>query len=647
MYVYPVYGSVLVCHTRTSLNSKTHQLSIRKEQLASRKSQVASRIIGNQPALGEEEAGLREGGFALVDMSAWSVGDAVAVEWQGQWYDGIMANVDKGTGQGTGQGEDTTFDIWLPASNDIIRGNSGTSIRGRETLRRGSVVDAKWQGTYYRGRIVLPNEALDEYAVYFFVDSTVANVKAKDIKSVAEKSGASISLNAGTNMNVDNGDSSAAPRSSAKAGKESDDMVSPVEPSATKKRTAKQQQHQKKKKKKKKSAVNDKRGTEETKARHARSSGGAMPKSNAKEVCRVSSAGPVGEYPQCVTVENTYPQDALVMKILEGVTGKLQDGFINNENGEYRDFEDEDISGARWIQGERVEMFIDATGKPSAEFDKLTEPIETELRLKRGSAKTLVKEYIRRRAGHDPRLAGGNWRVGNLSLIVTWDSVTAQDWHIDLLHPNCQGALFLTEGSPATLVSAQQLDGIKDEATLARVMGISQDNPLVQTLLHDPETRQLLHTFGAVLQHREGFKPLQLGVGKPRVGDVQITSGSVVHAGPPCSGFRAVAFFSIWPEGSSIPEYDPDVQYTAITLLGHLAELIWEQPQVQPIEKESLLAILASRVDASHAAQLRHLYAHFGEDSFVRRFVEAIEDNLGQNGGRWRKRLIQKMLKSA
>jgi hypothetical protein len=320
----------------------------------------------------------------------------------------------------------------------------------------------------------------------------------------------------------------------------------------------------------------------------------------------------------------------------------------------------------RMIQGNRAEIFLFAKDKSATIFDGLAASTEQKLGLAPGSAKNLLFLYVKRRVARDPRFRSEEFDINNLSIIATWGSVQAQEWHIDLRLPNCQGALFLTANTPPTLVSASQLDGIHDETTLARVLGLQHPHdPAVQALLSNTRTKHLLANFGAILQPRSQFTPLSVCLGEkgtrtasvagaaasvaaaavemkvtattdeaPAVGDIIVTDGSIVHAGPSCDRFRAIAFFSITPKtgAQQATVYDPDVQYTGVTLMATLADEVW--PHVRPSERTTLLSALATRIVQTYAGGHFGICHHINEEAhIIRNFIQAVEEKIDIDDG--------------
>ena len=293
----------------------------------------------------------------------------------------------------------------------------------------------------------------------------------------------------------------------------------------------------------------------------------------------------------------------------------------------------DDLS-ARCIQAERWEIFLDAMDKPTNAFDEQLAPgIESLMQLPTGDAKRLLLEYIKRRAMMDPRVKDDKscWKFNNFSLIVTYTPVAPQAPHIDLLRPSFQGGLIITAGAPATHFCGNQaaIATITDHTTLAESWSDSKvgEPPaaVVQAVKEHPALRKLLQEFGHVLtcekqMRQETQPPVQTGL---TTGDLLTLPGSVVHAGPKCTKFRAVIFFSASPE--DVAEYNPDTQYTGVHLLAHLVSCIWQHHGIGFAERKFLLETLANRIDD---CDVRGLYNNF-EEGNMSQFLAAIENKVG------------------
>ena len=376
---------------------------------------------------------------------------------------------------------------------------------------------------------------------------------------------------------------------------------------------------------------------------------GSLAKYPKKSIRLVSSGVPLGELSEntyasglygedrecamCITkrplVSSRSTDDGLALEVM----GHL-DRVLREKQGEEGWQKYLDDLSARCIQAERWEIFLDAMDKPTTAFDEQLAPgIESLMQLPAGDAKRLLLEYIKRRAMMDPRVTDdkSSWKFNNFSLIVTYTPVAPQAPHIDLLRPSFQGGLIITAGAPATHFCRNQaaIATIIDHTTLAESWSSSKvgEPPaaVVQAVKEHPALRKLLQEFGHVLtcekqMRQETQPPVQTGL---TTGDLLTLPGSVVHAGPKCTKFRAVIFFSASPQ--DVAEYNPDTQYTGVHLLAHLVSCIWQHRGIGFAERKFLLETLANRIDD---CDVRGLYNNF-EEGNMSQFLAAIENKVG------------------
>jgi hypothetical protein len=242
------------------------------------------------------------------------------------------------------------------------------------------------------------------------------------------------------------------------------------------------------------------------------------------------------------TKENTHP----VLSILHQIDALLQQDSIQKELSQWKQ-----DGSARHIQGNRMEIFLRADDKSSLFFDTIVAPHLPP------NAKEQVLDYAQQQALRDPRL-NDSYRFGNFSLLVNAAASPAQAPHIDLILPNFQFGLIVSEGADGTLFweSDHHIQSVED---LRNHYWKDMPEGLVQAMGKEDTVRVLLKFFGDVL-----LPDLPHGAIQKRnlpTGTVLSLPGGVVHAGPSSEGFRTVLFFSGWQQGSVIEAYDPDVQY--------------------------------------------------------------------------------------
>ena len=150
--------------------------------------------------------------------------------------------------------------------------------------------------------------------------------------------------------------------------------------------------------------------------------------------------------------------------------------------------------------------------------------------------------------------------------MVSFGRVEAQQPHIDVLHPNVQFSLCLTDNTPATIAYTPQ-STLPRIQTAEDLQGLSDEFPGI--LNNDPLIPDLLSEYGVVFS----VNPRSRGT----VETQRLRTGSLlrlpVHAGPAWDGFRAVLFFTASPTARA--PYDLDVQYSASFLLCFLLVQLW------------------------------------------------------------------------
>jgi hypothetical protein len=318
-------------------------------------------------------------------------------------------------------------------------------------------------------------------------------------------------------------------------------------------------------------------------------------------------------------------KDDEVVEILRRINQMLQERQVKKDL-EKAILEDSD-SSVRRIQGGRLEIFLDADKKKTTAFDTILGK-----RLPK-NAKQKVLQFAREQARLDPRV-GSNYQFGNFSLIVTFDKCEAQAPHIDLVQPNFQFGLIVSEGSPGTLFY-ETPEHVRTPEELAKrwedmAKSIGEDYPyptemppaLMEALRKDEGARTLLDYFGDVLIPERQVLDRMLSRESLRTGSLLSLPGSVLHAGPRADEFRAVVFFSAWQIGSDIAEYDPDIQYTGVMLAGHLLSILWRRDNIGYKERHYLLQRLVQYVEGS---TVRGMWGHFGAGQLAN-FVGNIEE---------------------
>ena len=286
---------------------------------------------------------------------------------------------------------------------------------------------------------------------------------------------------------------------------------------------------------------------------------------------------------------------------------------------------DDGDESVRLIQAGRYEFFLYASGKKTCAFDEITKEMPSD-------TKQRILAYATTSAAEDPRLEGGfNYQFGNFSLIVSYGRVPAQAPHIDVVNPNHQFGLIVTDGAQGTLVPEKletRVSNVDDLLAiwekLAAEFGLELPTKLAIALRADSTVRKLVASFGDVLLPQKNFDHM---VGCPTLsaGSILSLPGNQVHGAPGIiddDSFRAIIFFSAWPTGTiAVDAYDADTQYTGSLLSGHIVDLLWCQPNIGYNERLFLLHILERYVTESPVPDIA---LHFPEGD-LSNFIRAVE----------------------
>lgn len=317
------------------------------------------------------------------------------------------------------------------------------------------------------------------------------------------------------------------------------------------------------------------------------------------------------------------PKASRAVAMLQQINKILQERKTKKRILQWIEDDDKDDS-ARHIQGGRLEIFLRAAGKSSRAFDTIVGE-----RLAPG-AKQLVLEYAQKQAQKDPRLQSQKYKFGNFSLIVSFEMVDAQAPHIDLIRPNHQFGLMVSEGDTSTLffesnTHVQSVEALVEHwqkmANVTSVQDPSMPPALAHAMKQTPAVHTLLKCFGDVLLPARYVLFRMKKQTNLRAGSLLSLPGSVVHAAPAAASYRAVIFFSGCPCREEVAEYNPDTQYTGVMLAGHLASLLWKKPGVGFCERLFLLRRLAQYVEGSTVS---NNWGHFGSEALAN-FVGNIE----------------------
>ena len=286
---------------------------------------------------------------------------------------------------------------------------------------------------------------------------------------------------------------------------------------------------------------------------------------------------------------------------------------------------DDDDESVRLIQAGRYEFFLYAGGKATSAFDEITKQMPPD-------TKQRILSYAATSAAEDPRLEGGlNYQFGNFSLIVSYGQVPAQAPHIDVVKPNHQFGLIVTDGAQGTLVPEKLDTKVRKVDDLIGIwqklgveFGLELPPKLAIALRADATVRKLVASFGDVLLPQKNFDHM-VGCPSLSAGSILSLPGNQVHGAPgitDADSFRAIIFFSAWPTGSvAVGAYDADTQYTGSVLSGHFVDLLWCQPNIGYNERLFLLHILERYVTES---PVPNVAMHFPEGD-LSDFIRAVE----------------------
>lgn len=235
---------------------------------------------------------------------------------------------------------------------------------------------------------------------------------------------------------------------------------------------------------------------------------------------------------------------------------------------------------------------------------------------------------------------GNDYTFSNFSLLVNYEATPQQAQHIDMLEPNMQFGLVFTNSSPGTLVYLVETDvsTISDVQQMWNEWNNDGENAcgdVPANLIHavqqySQNAQELIRDFGNILIPEH--KLLKIEQDSLSQGTLQSLPGSIIHAGPKSTDFRAVLFFSGCPANESIMKdvepYHPDTQYTAVFLMCQLIVVLWKCPVIQQQERQYLLRMLVKYLGEPTVASRKWAHHLDDDDSAgIREFVEHLEQS--------------------
>ena len=150
------------------------------------------------------------------------------------------------------------------------------------------------------------------------------------------------------------------------------------------------------------------------------------------------------------------------------------------------------------IQADRYEVFVEARSKPCTAFDYLSKKVPVSKRVPK--MKQILLQYAKDQAIKDPRLNGKTEYIfGNFSLLITYGRCKGQEPHIDLLLPNWQFGLVLTDNAPATCFtqSCAYVQTVKDvQARHSCTIPIGDTKPLWEVIRGNTHACELIQKYG-------------------------------------------------------------------------------------------------------------------------------------------------------
>ena len=322
------------------------------------------------------------------------------------------------------------------------------------------------------------------------------------------------------------------------------------------------------------------------------------------------------------------------------------------------------INGIRHIQGGRYEVFVKARVKSTCVFDWICQQIWTmhyeqlppapagntnEFASYESSdhIKQAIMQYAIHQAERDDRITVNTTNKSapsydNFSLIVSYDPVEAQPRHIDLLYPNFQFGLIVTDHSPGTSVyvtphSIRTVTDVKNHVW--KDMSSTMFNAMKQHAI----VTSLLSQFGDVLcpsmelvqywkhgnDRKEENNDMVEGTSEPPpntthgecttsnevffpTGTLLSLPGSEIHAGPASSKYRTVLFFSACPDMTNTIPYHPDTQYFSPLLCCDFVCLLWNNLSI-----DDRIYILNRLIDCINDTKCQHLDRHIGDAKMI------------------------------
>ena len=317
-------------------------------------------------------------------------------------------------------------------------------------------------------------------------------------------------------------------------------------------------------------------------------------------------------------IEPDPTRDATSLAVLQALDEHLRTKRIKNLIHEWcpKGSAEASVPGVRVINGNRFEVFVSAGDKETNAFDQLlqllleespelTQKFDVLQNKTVDEIRGMILDYAKAQAERDPRIGGNSqdkYTFDNFSLLINYTACDEQYPHIDLLAPNVQCGLVITDKSPAT-VAYQTPHDIKTVQDLKQHLWKDLPDEVAQAIQNDTQCCRILEQFGNTLHPNEALVEQKI----PKVlarGSLLSLTGSQMHSGPKSAKYRCVLFFSGWQKDSAVVSYDPDTQYFGPLLM---ADFLMQLFHVLSVEGRKYLVHKLAAVIGTYKNLYRHL----------------------------------------
>ena len=315
--------------------------------------------------------------------------------------------------------------------------------------------------------------------------------------------------------------------------------------------------------------------------------------------------------------------DAASLEIIQALDEHLRNKRIKNLIHQWcpKGLTDSGVPGVRVINGNRFEVFVSAGEKETDAFEKLLQDlIDTPEMTGKYPAlqsksiddvRNALLDYARKQAERDPRIGQGVYAFDNFSLLINYTACDGQFPHIDLLSPNVQCGLLISDKSPAT-IAFQTPHTIKTVQDLKEHLWKDLPDEVANAIQNDTQCRRILEQFGDTLHPCDTLVEQRIPKLLKR-GSLLSLPGSQMHSGPKAQKYRCVLFFSGWQKHSEVVSYNPDTQYFGPLLV---ADFLMQLFHSLSVDGRKYLVYKLAEVIPSYKNLYRHL-----DDEAMRKLV--------------------------